>query len=72
MDEPKITCSQLKALFDFLMEDEREASFRYLIYDIMGFKPEDYCDLYSTGLMNFKDTFYEMRNNNKGVKDVLE
>jgi hypothetical protein len=64
MDEKYITLNQLRALFKYLMYND-ESSFRYLIYDVMGFKREDYSDLYATGLMEFKDYIYELKRGDK-------
>ena len=57
-----ITKEQFTKMIDFLMNDKRVGSFRYIIYDVMGFKQEDYFWLYKTGLMNFKDKIYDLRN----------
>ena len=57
-----ITREQFTKLISYLMNDEKQGTFRYLIYDVMDFKAEDYSWLYSTGLMGFKDYFYELRN----------
>ena len=65
MDEKYITLNQLRALFKYLMYNDSESSFRYLIYDVMGFKREDYSDLYATGLMEFKDYIYELKQRRK-------
>ena len=66
MEEPVITMEQFKKLLDYLNDDNREGSFRYLIYDIMGFTTAEYCDLYETGLMGFKDKYYEYREKANG------
>jgi len=71
MKEPVITMKQMKALLDYLSDDDQEGSFRYLIYDVMGFKHKDYCDLYYTGLMTFKDNLYEMRSELAQLKKGL-
>ena len=65
MKEPIVTMEQLKKLLDYLADDNSEGSFRYLIYDVMGFEAKDYCDLYHTGLMGFKDWYYECRDKAK-------
>lgn len=57
-----ITREQFTKLIKYLMNDKSQGTFRYLIYDVMGFKPEDYSWLYSTGLMYFKDYFYDLKN----------
>jgi hypothetical protein len=63
-----VTLKQLKAMFDYLSDKERQGTFRYIVYEIMGFKHKDYCDLYYTGLMNFKDMIYELRDDNRALK----
>jgi len=68
--ELMVSVTQLRKLFTYLMDEKREASFRYLIYEVMGFKPENYSDLYYTGLMSFKDMFYEYRQDAKKNKNV--
>ena len=63
-----ITREQLTKLFTYLRNDTRQATFRYLIYDVMEFKPKDYCWLYSTGLMGLKDMIYDYRDKLKKRK----
>jgi len=72
MKEFTITRTQLKKLFDYLSNKEREGTFRYLIYDVMGLKPENYSDMYSTGLMGFKDEIYDLRSELKLKNKALE
>lgn len=68
LSKKRITLLQLKKLFNYLLDDKRQATFRYLIYDIMGFKAKDYSDLYATNLMNLKDNLYSLRDENKILK----
>ena len=68
----KITLKQLTNLFKYLQDDTKQATFRYLIYEVMGFKPKDYCDLYYTGLMSFKDMIYELRDENTRLKRIIK
>lgn len=55
---------QLKKLFEYLMSD-KQGTFRYLIYDIMGFDNRNYGDLYCSGLMGFKDWIDELKTGTK-------
>ena len=59
--ETVVTMDQLQRMVTYLADNESEGSFRYLIYDVMGFNTSNYCDLYSTGLMNFIDYIHELR-----------
>ncbi|MFA5048566.1 MAG: hypothetical protein WC516_06100 [Patescibacteria group bacterium] len=67
MPNEVITREQFEKLIKYLMDEKRDASFRYLIYNVMGFTIEDYSWLYSTGLMQFNNYIYELRN--KGNKN---
>ena len=58
--EITITIKQLKDLFNFFLSG-REGSFRYLIYDVMGFEPKDYCNLDNTNLIRFNNYFCELK-----------
>jgi hypothetical protein len=68
----KITLEQLRALFACLSDKQLQGSFRYIIYDVMGFKQKDYCDLYHTGLATFKDELYELRDENARLKREIK
>jgi len=72
MKDGTISREQLTKLFSYLTNEKRGGSFRFLIYDVMGFKPEDYSWLYSTGLMNLNNMIYayrtEIKNLNKKIK----
>ena len=69
MEKEIITREQLTKLFDYLRNDTRQATFRYLIYNVMGFKSEDYSWLYSTGLMGLKDMIYDYRDKIKRLEN---
>lgn len=69
MKKEIITREQLTKLFDYLRDDTKQATFRYLIYTVMGFKQEDYSWLYLTGLMGLKDTIYEYRDKIKRLEN---
>ena len=59
--EVTVSMDQLRKMFTYLMDEKKEGSFRYIIYDVMGFECKDYCDLYSTGLMEFKDWISDLK-----------
>jgi hypothetical protein len=65
-----ISLDSLKKLFEYLLDNERVGSFRYLVYNVM--KLNDYIDMYSTGLMRFKNEYYEMKRKAKRVDRETE
>jgi len=64
-DEEVITKKQFTKLMTYLMDINTHGSFRYLIYDVMGFHSSDYQWLYETGLFTFNNDF-EIKNNEEG------
>lgn len=73
--EPKeltISIDQFRKLIEYLSNEDREGSFRYLIYDVMGFDSDAYSALYSTGLMGFNEYVQELRAEPKGDEPSLK
>lgn len=56
----KPTAKQVAWVFTKINEAwDEKASFRYMIYEIMGFKAGDYGDLYMAGGMNISNKAHE-------------
>jgi hypothetical protein len=60
MDKP--TVDQVAWVFEKIMANTGKGTFRYLIYDLMGFTEDDYMALYQAGGMainNAMDIVYD-------------
>jgi len=66
-----IPYDKLEKMFRYIMSG-KQGSFRYIVYDVMGYKPEDYSWWYSTGLMGFKDWIAELQDENRKLKQQLK
>ena len=55
----KPTIEQVAWVFHKINENAGNGSFRYLIYDRMGFGPEAYIPLYEAGGMKINNAFYK-------------
>ena len=61
----KLTIEQVAWVFQQIMDNAGRGTFRYLIYDRMGFGPDAYESLYRAGGMAINNAMDEVYNENK-------
>lgn len=73
MSEKEIRLQQTKKVFDTiakLVEDNESCSYRYLIYDLLGFKEDAYCELISG--LTITNMLVDYQDLKKQKDDVVE
>ncbi len=73
MNEKEIRLQQTKKVFDTiakLISENESCSYRYLIYDLLGFKEDAYCELISG--LTITNMLVDYQQLKKQIDDVVE